>query len=522
MPTADPAPSTVDVGRPDGDGGAAEPVAEDIGPTRSDDGVVADAHTSFAPTPTPKPGAVGGIWTLFAGLGLLMVGNGLNGAVIGIRSNTEGFSFVVTGVIMAGYFGGFLLAPSVIVQMIARVGHIRVFAGLASTASSAVLVHAISVTPVTWTLMRFVFGFCMAGLYIVVESWLAAMSTEANRGRILAVYMIVSMGGLGIGQFLTAFADPNGFELLVVASVLVSVALVPVTLAATTRAPQVTLPEPISIRELIRIVPSGVLASFVAGLAVGIVFGLGAAYASAIGLSRPRTGFFLVAPTIGAILFQYPIGRLSDRVSRRVVIFGVALIGSAVSALLMVLPQQIVAVPALMIVLGGMLFPLYSLAITYTLDWTPENQMVGASGTLIRINGSGALLGPLIAAPLMSSFGSRWFFWTLSIAFGILVVYLAWRIVAKEGLPVRQQRDFVPFPARAGSIALNLVVGTARRAASSRSSREVNITSRRHPHAGTDAVESGHVAAGDTLVAEADATAGRDGDADVADGPATS
>ena len=443
----------------------------------------AHAHTSFA---APAPTTVGGVWTLFAGLGLMMIGNGLNGAVIGIRSNTEGFSFVVTGVIMAGYFAGFLLAPSVIVKTISHVGHIRVFAGLASTASSAVLLHSISVTPVTWTLMRFVFGFCMAGLYIVVESWLAAMTSESNRGRILAIYMIVSMGGLGIGQFLTAFADPNGFELLVVASVLVSISLVPVTLAATTRAPQVSLPEPISVRELVRIVPSGVLASAVAGLAVGIVFGLGAAYASAIGLSRSRTGFFLVAPTIGAILFQYPIGRLSDRISRRLVIFGVALVGSAVSALLMVLPQQAVVVPALMIVLGGVMFPLYSLAITYTLDWTPEGKTVGASGTLIRINGAGALIGPLAAAPLMSGFGSRWFFWSLSIAFGILVVYLAWRIVAREGLPVKEQRSFVPFPARAGSVALNLVVGTARRAASSRSSRSVHITSRRHPHAEAD------------------------------------
>ena len=127
-----------------------------------------------------------------------MIGNGLNGAVIGVRSGSEGFSVVVTGVIMAGYFAGFLIAPSLVVKMIASVGHIRVFAGLASLASSAVLIHALSVLPVTWTAMRFVFGFCFAGLYIVIESWLAELSTPANRGRTLAVYMLVSVAGVSV------------------------------------------------------------------------------------------------------------------------------------------------------------------------------------------------------------------------------------------------------------------------------------------------------------------------------------
>ena len=188
-----------------------------------------------APAAEPEGDSAAGLWALFLGLGLLMIGNGLNGAVIGVRSGSEGFSVVVTGVIMAGYFAGFLIAPSLVVKMIASVGHIRVFAGLASLASSAVLIHALSVLPVTWTAMRFVFGFCFAGLYIVIESWLAELSTPANRGRTLAVYMIVSMAGLGIGQYLIAVADPNGFRLFIVSSVLVSLALRPVCCSASRR-----------------------------------------------------------------------------------------------------------------------------------------------------------------------------------------------------------------------------------------------------------------------------------------------
>lgn len=446
---------------------------------------VASDHTDAAPR-----ASVGGLWALFVGLGLMMIGNGLNGAVIGIRSGTEGFSFVVTGIIMAGYFAGFLLAPSVVIRLIPSVGHIRVFAGLASTASSAVLMHAVSVVPASWAVMRFVFGFCMAGLYIVIESWLGAMSDSSNRGRTLAIYMIVSLGGLGAGQYLVALADPNGFKLFIVSSVLVSMSLVPVTLAATTKAPPLVIPEAVSVRELSRIVPTGVIGSLMSGAAAGVLLGLGAVYATAIGLSLQRTGFFLVAPTIGAIVFQWPIGRLSDNVSRRAVIFGVAMVAAGTCALMLVIPEQSVLVPVLMVVLGGTMFPLYSLIVSYTLDWAPEGKTMGASATLVRINGTGALCGPLAAAGLMSAFGAAWFFWTMAIAFMVIVLYLAWRIAVKEALPLERQGEFVPFPARAGALALGLVVKPVKKATKIAAGR--HVTSRRHAH--TDTVDT-HAAA---------------------------
>ena len=410
-----------------------------------------------------------------------MVGNGLNGAVIGVRSNSEGFSVAVTGVIMAGYFAGFLLAPNVVVKMIASIGHIRVFAGLASTASSVVLIKAVAVFPASWTLMRFVFGFCVAGLYIVIESWLAEMTTSANRGRTMATYMIVSMGGLGLGQYLIALADPTTFKLFVVSSVLVSMSLVPVTLVATTQAPVFVVPEKFSVRELINIVPTGALGSFMGGASVGILLGLGAVYATAVDLSLQRTAFFLVAPTIGAIAFQWPIGRLSDKISRRTVIFGVAVAAASISSTLMLLPTQSVLVPLFMVLLGGTMFPLYSLVVSYTIDWAPEGKATGAAATLIGVNGAGALVGPLVAAPLMSAFGPRWFFWCITMAFGVIVGYVAWRLMFKEALPRDRQQQFVPFPARAGAFAIDLVVKPVRKA--SRIATGRHITSRRHLHA---------------------------------------
>jgi MFS family permease len=344
------------------------------------------------------------------------------------------------------------------VKMIASVGHIRVFAGLASLASSAVLIHALSVLPVTWTAMRFVFGFSFAGLYIVIESWLAELSTPANRGRTLAVYMIVSMAGLGIGQYLIAVADPNGFRLFIVSSVLVSLALVPVTLAAAAKVPPSRSVEKVSIRELIGYVPTGVVGSFMTGASTGVLLGLAAVYATRSGLSVDRTAAFLIAPTIGAIALQWPIGRLSDRVSRRAVIFGVVIAAAALSVTASAVPPDSALMLLIMFGIGGTMFPLYSLMVSYTLDWTPVGKTVGAAGTLVRINGSGALVGPLVAAPLMSWFGDDALFFTMTAWFSVILAFVAYRIAFKEALPSERQTKFVPFPARASNMAIRLVV----------------------------------------------------------------
>ena len=424
----------------------------------------------------PERPHTAGLWSLFLGLGLLMIGNGLNGAIIGIRSGNEGFGVFVTGVVMAGYFAGFLLAPSVVVRMISSVGHIRVFAGLASTASSAVLVQAVSAVPVTWTVMRFLFGFCFAGLYIVIESWLGELSTPATRGRTLSIYMIVTMGGLGIGQSLIAIADPNGFRLFIAASVLVSMALVPVTLATTARVPVPRPPDKVTIRELFRLVPTGVIGSFMGGAAAGVLLGLAAVYASRIGLSIGRTAGFLVAPTIGAIVFQWPIGKLSDRISRRTVILGVAVVAATLCVVGALLPAHTPLVPVVMFGLGGMMFPLYSLVVSYTLDWTPPELTVGAAGMLIRINGSGALLGPLIGSLVMSRLGHVWFFWTMAGCFGVIVAYVGYRVAVKDAMPQDQQHPFVPFPARATDVAIRLVALPLR--ATKKVSR--SVVTRRH------------------------------------------
>lgn len=422
----------------------------------------ADVAEPSAPEHAPEhlehPTVRGGLalWTLFLGFAMLMVGNGLNLAVLGVRVVDEGFGVRISGYVMACYFAGFLLGPAVVVKLLSTVGHIRVFASLASVASCAVLVHFIWISPISWALMRFVFGFCMAGLYVVVESWLNDASTPRNRGRTLAVYMIVSMGGLAVGQLLIVTADPNGYVLFVVASILVSMSFVPIALAATTDAPPVRLADRLGLRELATTAPTGLVGMFFTGASHGILFGLGAVYATEAGFGARTTALFIAVPSVGALLFQWPIGWASDRLPRRGVIFVVAAAAMGVCVLLATTPEGNAAVVPMMLVLGGLTFPLYSLLLSHTLDRSAPGKAMGASGTLLRVNGTGAVLGPVVAASLMAAVSETAIFWCLVGTHGLIALYVAYRLLAEDALPMSLQGPFVPMPARATDFAIRL------------------------------------------------------------------
>lgn len=432
-----------------------------------------------------QPAVRGGLalWALMLGFAMLMVGNGLNASVLGIRTVDEGFGVRTTGVVMACYFAGFLLGPPVVVRMLSAVGHIRVFASLASTASCAVLVHFVWVSPLSWGAMRVVVGFTMAGLYIVVESWLSDASTPSNRGRTLAVYGAVSMGGLALGQLLIATGETDGPTLFVVASILVSMSFVPMALAATTDAPPVRIAERLGVRSLLSFAPTGAIGMLLTGASHGVVLGLAAVYATSAGFGATRTAVFVAAPALGGLLFNWPVGWISDRVPRRGVIFAVAIGAAGTAALLEFTPTDSLVVLPLMLLLGGFTFPLYSLLLSYTLDWARPGTAVGASGTLLRINGAGAVAGPVIAGALMASYGEGMFFVMLVVSHGLLASYLAYRLLVADGLPMERQGAYVPLPARATDLAIRL---TSRPLRTARVKVDLSMVKRKASSADTD------------------------------------
>jgi len=390
---------------------------------------------------------------LFVAIALLMMGNGLTSVTLGVRSSSEGFGLAETGAVMASFYLGFLAGSVYCIRMLARVGHIRLFAALASTASSAVLVHSIWVNPGSWAVMRCVIGACMASLYVVVESWLNDRATNLNRGRLLALYMVVSMGGLSIGQLLLNVADPGGFRLFILASVLVSMSLVPISLSVAA-SPPLEAPEPLSLTELMKAAPVGIVCSFWVGASHGILLGIGSVFAIAAGLDAGEAAIFATAPIIGSVALQWPVGILADRAPRRVVIVGVAA-AAALLALVMtfVEPGSYLGL-GVMFGLGGMTFSLYSLVLAHTSDWVSPTHAAGASAGLLRVNGGGAVVGPLVTAALMQAFSPTMYFYGLGVTHVIICLYVFARIVVDDDAePLELQRRFVALPARTGGFA---------------------------------------------------------------------
>ncbi len=394
------------------------------------------------------------MWALFLGVLAMMLGNGLQGTAMGVRAINEEFAVTVIGFIQAAYYVGFLAGSRFTIRALSKVGHVRVFAALASMASTAFVLPALLVNPVAYLAMRLVIGFCMAGLYVVVESWLNDQATPETRGRTLSIYMVVTMGGVTGGQLLLNVADPNGFELFVIASVLVSISLVPMALSESS-APPLPAVGRLPFKTLFGIVPTGVIMMFLSGAAAGAVFAFAPVYAARIGMSTAQISLFIAMALFGSMIFQMPIGYISDKVPRRGVM-AVCAAGATAASFVGIGTSTGTDALVVMFVIGATSFPLYSLAIAYTNDWISDDQRVGASGLLVMINGVGAVLGPLVASVLMSQFGSSAYFWILVGTHGAMLCYLMYRIVVRDAVAVEDQSQYRPYHARSSPLATTI------------------------------------------------------------------
>ncbi len=406
--------------------------------------------------------AIRSAWALFVGLGMLMLGNGLQNSLLGIRAGQEAFATEATGLIMACYYVGLLAGAVVTPKVVGNVGHVRTFAALASTASTAALVHAVFVDPWAWGAMRMVTGFCYAGLYVVAESWLNDRATNETRGTLLSVYMVVVLGGLAASQFLLNLADIGSFVLFVVASVLVSMALVPISVSVVPT-PDFTAPEPLGLRALYRTSPLGTIGALGTGMANGALFSMAAVYADIIGLSVSQIAVFVSANILGGMAFQWPIGRLSDKLDRRRVLTAVTFAASlAALAAAMAARGEAIALYAMMFLLGGMSFPMYSLCIAHTNDYLTPKQMVSASGSLMMVGGAGAIFGPIIVSLLMRNMGSDGFFVCVAAVHFAIGLFALYRMARRAPLPLAEQSASVPVASTVSAPTAKLPVAAIR------------------------------------------------------------
>ena len=372
-----------------------------------------------------------GSWALLLGMLFLQLGNGLQGTLLSVRGELEDFSTFEMSVVMSAYFVGFLGASRLVPEFIRRVGHIRVFAALASLISAILILYPLLVNPWIWTGGRIIIGFCFCGVYITAESWLNNAATNENRGQLLSSYMVVQMAGIVAAQLLLFVGDPGGFELFVLISVLVSISFAPILLSITPT-PAFEATKPMSIKHLFRTSPLGCVGMFFLGGIFSAQFGMAPVFGTTAGFSLSEISIFVAAFYIGAMVFQFPIGWLSDRMDRRILIVVTSAIGfiAALTSILVLDAFLILVGSALLI--GGMSNPLYSLLIAYTNDFLELDDMASASGGLLFLNGLGAISGPLLTGYLMTQTGPGGYFIILATLLGSLTVYGFYRMTQRE------------------------------------------------------------------------------------------
>ncbi|WEF25290.1 MFS transporter [Paracoccus sp. S3-43] len=392
-------------------------------------------------------------WPLFLGILLLMVGNGMQGTLLGIRGALEGIPTLQMSVVMSGYFAGFLLGSLTVPGLIKNVGHVRVFAALGSMISSVLVLYSVEANWIWWTLLRCVIGFCFCGVYITSESWLNTRSTNENRGQTLSAYMIVQLLGIVAAQALLNTSDPGGYTLFIIASVLVSFAFMPILLSARP-APQFQTIKRMSFGQLYRASPLGCVGIFLMGGVFAVLSGMSSVWGAVIGLSVAEISVFVAASYAGGLVLQYPIGWISDRYDRRKLVLILAAAG-AVTGVVVVAAQPgtlgLVIAGALM---GGIANPIYALLLAYTNDYLDHSDMAAASAGLLFIYGIGSMGGPVITGWLMEVLGPDGFWVYMAVLLAMLTLYAGWRTTRRRALTPEEQGNFAVITPNATTIAV--------------------------------------------------------------------
>jgi len=373
---------------------------------------------------------LGNTWALMLGMMLLMVGNGLQGTLIGIRGEIEGFSTIELSIVMSAYFVGFLGASQLVPELIRRVGHVRVFAALASFISAVLIAYPLLTNPIFWSVGRVVIGFCYCGVYITAESWLNNSVDNEKRGQALSLYMIVQMVGIVSAQGVLALGNPNGYSLFIIISILVSISFAPILLSISP-APAFERTKLMTLSRLFTTSPLACVGMFLLGGVFSAQFGMSAVFGAQIGLSLSQISLFVASFYIGAMIFQYPIGWVSDKMDRRLLILLISAASATGSASAYFAGGYFFALVFAAFLVGGLTNPLYSLLIAHANDFIEYEDMASAAAGLLFVNGVGAVSGPIIIGYAMNAFGPEIFFVIIALLMATLAIYAGYRMTQR-------------------------------------------------------------------------------------------
>ena len=394
-------------------------------------------------------------WALFFGIAMIMLANGLQGSLIGIRASLEGYSSFNAGIIMTGYYSGFLAGAYFAPKRIKNVGHVRMFAAFASIASISILLHSLHVSFLGWFIMRFITGFCFVGMYTVAESWVNDLSDNEHRGQALSIYMIVSMSGSAFGQLFLNISSPETATLFMVVSILISISLVPI-LIVVSKQPDFSVTEFLSIKQLYKASPLGVVAAIIVGAAHGTLWGIGSIYGLKSGLSIEQVSVFMFTFIIGGALNQYLIGYLSDIYDRRVIILIVSFLAALFAVFAVIFNYSFIYLLIFTFIFGGLTVPLYSLAIAHTNDFLTKSEMVAASSGLLMVGGVGLTIGPILGGIAIDLIGANGFWIYLFVIHSGIGLFTIYRMSIRDSVPLEDQGSTVLVGSRASPVVMEL------------------------------------------------------------------
>jgi len=414
-------------------------------------------------------------WALFLGYGIIILAHGLQGNLLGLRAVIEDFDIIATGILMSGYFIGYFTAANVVPNLVGKVGHIRVFAAFASVASLSILIHAIFVNPYVWAIGRFLTGFSMLSVFVVVESWLNDRATNRTRGKVLSIYMVITFTCLALGVLLLNFNDPKDYEPFILVSLLLSVALIPILLTKR-KPPTFKKISSIKIKELYKTSPFGTVSMFCTGFIHPVIFTMGAVYGALMNFSILEISLYLSLITISGALFQWPIGYLSDRFDRRIIMITTAFLGSIFSAACFfsvsvspdfinlssdwkIIFQHITNHRMIFYIFislyAGMCLPLFSLNLAYVNDFLPKEKFVSAGAGLQLIFGLSAMTAPFLCSFFIKEIGPNGFFVFLFIFQTIIGVFGIYRMT-RRSTEENPDNTFTPLPRNITPVGIQL------------------------------------------------------------------
>ena len=399
-------------------------------------------------------------WPLFLGIFFIGLGNGLQGTLSSWRADFEGFSVLTTGLIMSGFFIGALASSMLSPKQIEKTGQIRTYAAYASIASTAILIQILFIEPPIWFVARFLSGFCIVGIMIIVEGWLNSISSNENRGQIFSIHMIVVWGGLALGQGLFVVDDPAGVSLFLLASILLSVSLIPILLTEI-KAPETDVQESLGLKALWKASPSGVATIGLSGLASAGFFGVGTIYAVKAGLSVSETALFMTLFIGFGAVSQWPLGWLSDKIDRRKVIL--LCCASVISICIVLVSFEFTSTIHLILsaLVGAFTLPLYSIGVAQANDRLEPKQMISASGTIVLVFSVFAVLGPFTMSYFLELFEMFGFMLYMGIVHLVMAITVLMMMMITQDVDESEQTDFQVMGQRPSIVAMEVIAEEA-------------------------------------------------------------